>query len=446
MWVVALMVFPLSARRMSSANYAAALNNLAALMRQLPLHLRPVASNTTATTTSASTDDDDDDASVKQSNGGGDVGGATAAAAAAASTSSGDVGDDTIRTNTTDAVNANNNSGRGGNRFFISTNHQNEIPTTAPTATATPISPFTTLHAVAGTEAFRKVYFSPIHVIPVNLSYKVQRALADVHSFIPSLEGEYLPLSRPKRIPKGVTAAAAHAAQLLLDIFNITFTLKMENGPFGPWNIPPMQYSHMLAVSDAVGVALEALRDAVLGHDRRPEVVERVMRALDDVDAAVVKQIEETVAAVVVKNVELHEEEEETETENKERKPKLCNTSARGGGELPMAESLLLYLGISISDQVKVVARTAVAAFLGWDGSAMAALEARAARQGSGKAHEPEHFMAQILEGHHQLWCPEELLEEVFVDLSGSGGSNGNGGGGIAAVPFEPDIEQPASP
>lgn len=37
--IVGLFVFPLSARRITNANYAAGLHNLSALMRQLPLHV-----------------------------------------------------------------------------------------------------------------------------------------------------------------------------------------------------------------------------------------------------------------------------------------------------------------------------------------------------------------------------------------------------------------------
>ena len=119
------------------------------------------------------------------------------------------------------------------------------------------------LHSRPSTATLHETFFSPIHAVPVKLIIKIQRTLSNFPMFIAATEAEYLPFAHPRRISKGVIAAAVDAAQQILDSLQLAFMLKMEHGPAGPWHLPALQHSHMAAVAEATAVTLDSLRKAI---------------------------------------------------------------------------------------------------------------------------------------------------------------------------------------
>ena len=336
-WVVAWVVFPMSARRVVAANFGAALESLSDLVRELPNHLQ------------------DQEQEQEQE------------------------------------------------RSTTNTAQQ-------------PSSPFSPLQPIAGTEAFRQSFYAPIHVAPISLSLRVQRALSDIQQFIPALEAEYLVFSRPRRMPKGVTSSAKHAAQLLLDTLNLAYALKMENAPLHPWTIPSLQYNHMTVVVNLVGDTLDALRDVV--HDSvntstgtTTSRIRPAVECLRKVEEAVTKQVEETLA---------------------------CAAERQDDVLLEMHVVMLIYIvSIALAQQLRIVCAATAKAFVCFDhehkqndgdnGSEGGDVET-ADNMGEEEEellngnrpplfmeHGPEYFMARILEGNYMHKAQSNHQQQQIV-------------------------------
>jgi hypothetical protein len=277
-WLVSLLVLPLSARTVVNSNFSAALHSMAELLRQLPVHLTAAADNP----------------------------------------------------NSTDGVGVSALSTAGS---------------VSPQAFLTPI--------IAGA--------------PIQLSLRVQRALADVSAAIPVLESEYLPHHRLRRVPKGATGAAVHAAQLMLDFLNITFAIKMEKSHLGPWQIPVLQHTHLTSVAASVAEALDSLRDAILGDIKS---IETTLKCLDDVEIGLEKQIEETLAIAVADNNSTADggsvASEVATAEEAIKKP---------SQQLRLEVLMLLYMGISVSQQLKILCSATARAFFAQDEAVVAEID-----------------------------------------------------------------------
>jgi hypothetical protein len=296
-----------------------------------------------------------------------------------------------------------------------------ELSPMAP-APSSPRSPFGSAIPIAGTNAFRQAFLAPIHTVPIRLAFRIQRALGDVSLAIPVLESEYLPLQHLHRVPQGATATAVHAAQLLLDFLNITFALKMENSHLGPWQIPVLQHRHMLAVASSVALALDSLRDVVMGD---VQSIKTTLKCLDDVETGIARQIQETLAitrsassAGVATSPSIPDEKKE--------KQALQNTESNRPVQVQQEVLVLLYMGISVSQQLKILCSATARAFLAQDEAVVAEIDRKALEfenelenlskrnsedaslQSAGKIESRapglEYLMARVLESSHGAW------------------------------------------
>jgi hypothetical protein len=219
-------------------------------------------------------------------------------------------------------------------------------------------------YPIIGTNAFRQAYLAPIHATPIKLGFRIQRALADVSSSIPVLEGEYLPLHHLHRVPKGATATAVHAAQLMLDFLNITFALKMENSNLAPWRIPLLQHKHMTFVALSVADALESLRDAVLGNVKS---IETTLKCLDQIEGGISRQIQETLAV-----------NDDNTADTTIAAPTEQITELHKSPQLRQEVLVLLYMGITVSQQLKILCSATARAFLTENEAVVAEIDRKA--------------------------------------------------------------------
>ncbi|KAG7675137.1 hypothetical protein Ndes2437A_g00332 [Nannochloris sp. 'desiccata'] len=378
-WIVSFTVLPLSARTVVNANFSAALSSMAELLRQLPQHLTP--------------------AEARTQNGNATVGQPSSPRL----------------------------SGHSSKSLSVSS----------------PSSPFGSASPIAGTHDFRQAFFAPIHAAPLRLALRVQRALADVSLSIPALESEYLPLHHLHRVPQGATAKAAHAAQLMLDFCNITFSLKMENSHLGPWRIPALQHTHMTAIASSVAQALDSLRDVVLGDIKSIKIT---LKCLDEVEEGIARQIQETLASAI--NSPLAGiAAEETVSEEISMEKGEDNQPNDKILQVQQEVLLLLYMGISVSQQLKILCSATARAFLAQDEAVVAEIDRKAleingfgdgssndrdnneaeqaATHGmsaaSSRAQGLEYLMARVLE-HTHAWPTSRSASSIIeaADLSGT--------------------------
>lgn len=226
-----------------------------------------------------------------------------------------------------------------------------------------------------------------------------------------------MPLSTPHYIPKGVTAAAVHAAQLLRDILDIAFALKIENGPTGPWRIPAMQHRHMTAVAEGVSETLDALQGVVSG---KVAAVSDVLRCIKVVDERMARQVAETLAigkSVAAATGAANGGAQEEALSNSENKTAAGTTTASidpgfdAGGLLPMEVVLLIYLGMSVTQQLRILCRATVLAFLAGNKTAAEAVDVMLAEEPFlGPRQGAESVMARVLESNY--WSEASAAEE----------------------------------
>jgi hypothetical protein len=237
-----------------------------------------------------------------------------------------------------------------------------------------PSTPFGSAIPIAGTNALREAFLAPIHGAPLRLAFRVQRALLDVSLSIPTLESEYLPLNPLHRVPKGATATAEHAAMLMLDFLNITYGIKMENSRLGPWRIPALQHKHMTAIATSVAQALDSLHDVVLGSRKSIKIT---MKCLDEVEEGIARQIQETLASASNSPVISGDKAtDETVSEQIPIENGKDNQPNNRTPQLQLEVLLLIYMGISISQQLKILCSATARAFL--DEAAVAEIDRKA--------------------------------------------------------------------
>ena len=321
-----------------------------------------------------------------------------------------------------------------------------------------PQSPLTAMSPLVDAAMFRQSFFAPIHLTPITLSIKTNQAFASIFPIVPSLESEYLPFSTLHQIPKGVTAAAVHAAQLMRDIMDIAFALKIENGPTGPWRIPAMQHRHMSAVTEAVADTLDALQGVVSG---KIAAVGDVLRCIKIVDERMTRQVAETVATAkaiastiptstspepIISNFNPNTEPEQPiisvvpgSTQKQEGQEQLevvsgpkekiaplgSNDSAAAvaaesvdaGGPLRMDVVMLVYLGMSVTQQLRILCRATVLAFLAGNQSAAEAMDTILVEQPEFGHHQgAESLMARVLESNY--WSEHDASSLSSAELS----------------------------
>lgn len=241
-------------------------------------------------------------------------------------------------------------------------------------STSPPSSPFGSAIPIAGTNAFREAFLAPIHAAPIRIGLRVQRALSDVTSSISALEGEYLPLHPLHRVPPGATGVASHAAQLMLDFLIMTFALKMENSHLSPWRIPALQYKHMIAIASSVADALDSLQNVVLGDTKS---IKTTLKCLDDVEEGIARHIQETLASVSNTPVADIVGEETISKQISMEKVK-DNQPKNKPPQLHMEVLVLLYMGISISQQFKILCSATARAFLTQNEAVVAEIDRKA--------------------------------------------------------------------
>lgn len=229
----------------------------------------------------------------------------------------------------------------------------------------------------------------------------------------------------------------------MLDFCNITFSLKMENSHLGPWRIPALQHTHMTAIASSVAQALDSLRDVVLGDIKSIKIT---LKCLDEVEEGIARQIQETLASAI--NSPLAGiAAEETVSEEISMEKGEDNQANDKILQVQQEVLLLLYMGISVSQQLKILCSATARAFLAQDEAVVAEIDRKAleingfgdgssndrdnneaeqaATHGmsaaSSRAQGLEYLMARVLE-HTHAWPTSRSASSIIeaADLSGT--------------------------
>ena len=264
-------------------------------------------------------------------------------------------------------------------------------------------------------------FFSTLHDAPNRLTLNAQQAFAAIFPNIGPLEAEYLPFSKPKTMPKGTILPAVFAGQYLKDILDIIFALKIENGPNGPWRIPAMQHRHICAISESAAETLDALQAVISGN---VSAMSDLMVAMQKMDEKMAEQIEETLEAANcgggsdVERAVLDFEKSSKE----ERFSKSDEQGETCPAPLTMEVTLLIYLGLAVCQQIRILSRASIVAFLPGNEKALEMIDGVLAEEPAWNQHpEAEDVMARAMEGRQRSKESangelEEDLKEVKID------------------------------
>lgn len=202
------------------------------------------------------------------------------------------------------------------------------------------VSAMRALEKTFGTKALYHPFQDKEFATSIFLSNRCRCLLADVSTFIGPAEDENLLFRTPRRIPKGRIALAITASNFLLDFVVQILAIKLDFFPSEPWKLPATLYNAMLRAISAFAISLDQLDIAVHQGGR---TMESSVQSLSEAD--------ETVADFIkISYRMLHD--------FYQLPPEADNPCLKN------AELLLVYVFISMFQQIKSVFYAASKAFM----------------------------------------------------------------------------------
>ena len=165
-----------------------------------------------------------------------------------------------------------------------------------------------------------------------------------------------------------------------------------------------MQHRHMTRVALSMANVLDALKEVVLWEGEQN--LDKVLNCVRDTDQLIVNQVKETMGTIF--------------PEEKEGAANGGGGGGRHGRPLELEVAILLYMGICISQQLKILCRAVAQAHLSWNEKAVAAAKELETEELEIGPHQgPEYAMALMLEGNYQTsGSLDDVLEAITVHSS----------------------------
>ena len=228
------------------------------------------------------------------------------------------------------------------------------------------------LEKTFGTKALYHPFKNKDFAASISLTNKCRRLLADVSALIGPAEQEYLLFRLPHGIPKGRIIPSIDASQLLIDFIVQIIALKLDFFPGEPWKLPEKLHNALLHTFRELASSLGHLDVAV---HKGGKTIDIAIQRLADAE----KSVEDLIKLAYQMLDDL------------DHIPKGEKQSI---GPLNNAEILLVYVSISMFQQIKSVIYASSRAFMFRHQTAMSQAE---------DAAKAEDFLSQLDHGAETL-------------------------------------------
>lgn len=228
------------------------------------------------------------------------------------------------------------------------------------------------LEKTFGTKALYHPFKNKDFAASISLTNRCRRLLADVSALIGPAEKESLLFRLPHRIPKGKITPSIDASQLLIDFIVQVLALKLDFFPGEPWKLPEKLYDALVHTFRELASSLDHLDTAV---HKGGKTIEIAIRCLFDA--------EKSVENLIKLAYQLLDDLDHLPADEQQNPVPLNNV-----------EILLVYISISMFQQIKSVIYASSSAFMFTDETAISQAQ---------DAATAEDFLSQLDHGAETL-------------------------------------------